>query len=156
MWDKIYDALELHHDAVLTGYDEHGFPFSIRCMPVVDRQNRRLNVDVPESSEIQPGKASILMHSHDENLWNLVQFLIRGTLVKTSEGHYFVPASINGSPHPAGGMDAIKSLRAIRRRGNSYLERHSIQRPTVPWDDIKQLQGRAQQWREQRNQGSES
>ncbi len=150
MWDEIYDALERHDDALLTGYDRDGFPFSVRCMPVVDRQNRRLNVDVPEASGIQPGKASILMHSHDEDLWNLVQFLIRGTLVRTSEGHYFVPASINGSPRPAGGMDAIRTLRGIRRRGNAYLKRHDIPRPKIPWGDVKQLQERAREWRVQR------
>jgi hypothetical protein len=151
MWDNILDALELHDTALLNGYDEHGFPFSIRCMPVADRRNRRLWIEIPNGSGIQPGRASILMHSHNEELWDLVQFLIRGTLVKTSEGHYFVPASVNGSPRPAGGMDAIRTLRGIRRRGNAYLEHRNIPRPQVPWDDVKQLQERAQEWREARD-----
>jgi hypothetical protein len=151
MWDEILDGLEAHDSAVLTGYDEQGFPFSVRCIPEADRRNRRLKVEIPRSAEIQPGKASILMHSHNEELWDLVQFLIRGTLVKTTEGHYFVPASTSGSPKKASGMDAIKSLRTIRRRGNAYLKHRDLGRPTIPWDDVHRLQQRADEWRKQRS-----
>jgi hypothetical protein len=149
MWDKILDALERHDDAVLTGYDEEGFPFSVRCAPSADWRNRRLLVDVPASSGIQPGRASILMHSHNEELWELVQFLVRGTLVKTKEGYYFVPAHVNGSPRPAAGLDPLRTMKAIRRRGNAYLNKRGIPRPEVPWNDIHRLQERARQRREE-------
>jgi hypothetical protein len=149
MWNEILDALERHDDAVLTGYDEEGFPFSVRCVPSADWRNRRLIVGVPASSGIQPGRASILMHSHNEELWDLVQFLIRGTLVKTKEGYYFVPANINGSPRPAAGLDPLRTMKRIRDRGNAYLNKRGIPRPKVPWDDIKRLQERARQRREE-------
>jgi hypothetical protein len=153
MWDEILDALEAHDSALLTGYDEHGFPFSVRCTPMADRKNRRLTIELPASADIQAGRASILMHSHNEELWDLVQFLIRGTLVKASQGHYFVPASTIGSPRKASGLEAIKTLRTVRRRGNAYLKHRNIDRPQVPWDDIHRLQGRAAEWRKQRNSG---
>jgi hypothetical protein len=151
MWDEILDGLEQHETALLTGFDEDGFPFSIRCQPTAERKNRRLLIDIPDSARIQPGKASVLMHSHNEELWDLIQFLIRGTLVKTDEGHYFVPASVSGSPRKAGALDAIKTLRAIRRRGNAYLNNRNLPRPEVPWDDIQRFQQRAAEWRENRN-----
>jgi hypothetical protein len=149
VWDEILDALELHDSALLTGYDEYGFPFSVRCMPIADRKTRRLNVEIPSSSGIQPGKASILMHSHNEELWDLAQFLIRGTLVKTAEGYYFVPASASGTPRPASGLDAFRTLRGIRNRGNAYLKNRRKDRPAIPWDDVARLQEQATRWREQ-------
>ncbi len=151
MWDEILDALEAHDSALLTGFDENGFPFSVRCMPMADRKNRRLTIELPRNADqIQPGKASLLMHSHNEDLWDLAQFLIRGTLVRTGDGHYFVPASTIGAPRPASGLDAIKTLRTIRHRGNAYLNHRNIERPSVPWDDIHRLQERAEEWRKQR------
>jgi hypothetical protein len=151
MWNEILDALEAHDNALLTGYDENGFPFSVRCLPMADRQNRRLDVEIPEEAGIQPGRASLLMHSHNEELWDLVQFLIRGTLVRGSEGHYFVPASISGTPTKPGGMDTIRNLRGMRSRANAYIKRRGIARPKVPWEDIQRLQERAEQWRKDRS-----
>ena len=155
MWDEILDALEAHDSALLTAYDADGFPFSVRCMPTADRQNRRLNVEIPSAAGIQPGRASILMHSHNEELWDLAQFLIRGTLVKGQNGHYFVPASVSGSPTPPGALAAIKTLRALRQRGNTYLKQRGINRPSVPWDDIDQLQKRAEEWRQERTRAQD-
>jgi hypothetical protein len=151
MWNEILDALEVHDNALLTGYDEEGFPFSVRTAPRADWRNRRLIVNVPAPSGIQPGRASLLMHSHNEELWEMAQFLIRGTLVKTKEGYYFVPAAVSGSPRPAAGLDAFRTLKSIRRRGNAYLEKREIPRPKVPWDDIHRLQERAQQHRSERS-----
>jgi hypothetical protein len=152
-WDEILDALEAHETALLTGYDEDGFPFSVRCMPIADRQHRRLNVELPSASGIRPGRASILMHSHNEELWDLAQFLIRGTLVKGSDGYYFVPASTSGSPQPPSGLDAFRTLRGIRNRGNAYLKNRRKGRPRIPWDEVNRLQERAEKWREQQARG---
>lgn len=46
------------------------------------RQDRRLDVEFREAIGIQPGKASLLMHSHNEEHWDLDQILIHGTLEK--------------------------------------------------------------------------
>jgi hypothetical protein len=149
MWDDIYQALETHDSAVLTAFDASGFPFSIRCKPVVDRANKRLLVELPNPTEIQPGKAGLLMHSHNDELWDLVQFLLRGTLVRGGDGWYFVPASAHGTPRVPGALDTMRQLRAMRGTADRYLKHRGLPRPEVPWDDIQRLHEEAADLRRQ-------
>jgi hypothetical protein len=153
VWDEILDALELHDSALLSGCDANGFPFNVRCVPTAETRTRRIALDIPDQAGIVPGKASLLMHSHDEELWNLAQFLVRGTLVRTAEGCYFVPASTSGSPRPSSMIEGMKNLWAMRKRANSYMRRRGIDRPKVPWDEVRTLQDRAEQWRKTRRAG---
>jgi hypothetical protein len=152
MWDEILRALERYDNAVLTGFDEDGFPFSVRCVPSAQPQEHRIGVEVPQQSGIQPGRASLLMHSHNEELWDLTSVLIRGTLVHSRSGWYLAPASVQGNPEVAGMVEQFKSLFRMRKTAGRYLERRNIDRPKVPWTDIQRLQREAAELRRQQRQ----
>ena len=83
MWAEITKHLYQFESAVLSGLDEEGYPFSVRCRPYPDTSGPEvLTVWLPPGTPIRPGPASLLCHSHDENLWNLKSFLVRGVLEK--------------------------------------------------------------------------
>lgn len=95
-----------------------------------------LRVSVSEALEIQPGPASILGHFHDEKLWGLKAFLVRGGLERDDRGWVFRP----GTLIPAGGTNplvAIRTMRQTRRAAKAYLAKRGLARPAIPWDKIK-------------------
>jgi hypothetical protein len=139
MWRDIASALRTYRSALLTAFDTTGFPFSIRCTPVCDQANHRLWITLPADTAILPGKASLLMHSHDEQLWNYREFLIRGTLIKEDGRWSFTPTSACGGPAMHGTLNCIRQLRAMRATAARYLKHRGLPRPSVPWDDIQRL-----------------
>ena len=155
MWNDILDALEAYDSAVLTGFDAREFPFSMRMLPQADRQQRRIYLDVPAQSRIQPGKASLLMHSHNEQLWDMTQFLIRGTLVHSHNGWYFVPQQAQGSVSAPKGLDILRSIRRMRRSAGSFLKREGLPRPKVDWKAINELFDEAMQARDDQQESTE-
>jgi len=92
MWAEITKHLYRFESAVLSGLDEAGYPFSVRCRPYPDASGAEvLTVWLPPDTPLRPGPASLLCHSHDENLWNLESFLVRGVLVRDAGGWSFHP-----------------------------------------------------------------
>ena len=91
MWDEIMKHLADFSSAVLTGVDQAGYPFSVRCKPEPDADEQVLRVQVPEYTNIQPGPAGLLCHKHDEQLWNLKSFILRGSLERGVNGWIFCP-----------------------------------------------------------------
>jgi hypothetical protein len=91
--------------------------------------------------KVQPGPASILGHFHDEKLWGLKAFLVRGVLERNDQGWAFRP----GTPIPAGGtspLAAIRTMRQTRRAAKVYLAKRGLARPAIPWDKIKAAKAR--------------
>ena len=83
MWAEIIRHLYEFESAVLSGLDEEGYPFSGRCRPYPDTSGAEvLKIWLPPGTPVRPGPSSLLCHSHDENLWNLKSFLVRGTLAR--------------------------------------------------------------------------
>ena len=78
MWDEIVGQLADFPTAVVTGVDDTGYPFSLRCKPEPDHSTQTLRLHLPEGTRIRVGPASLLCHRHDEQLWNLKSFLVRG------------------------------------------------------------------------------
>jgi hypothetical protein len=136
MWDDIKKNLHDFDSAVLTGVDAEGYPFSVRCRPYPDAAAEVLRVQLAAGTLIQPGPASLLCHKHDENLWNLKSFLVRGALSRDEGGWRFEPlrfipgAGIGGLPAMA--RFFIGSRRSARR----YLKKRGLARPRIPWDGI--------------------
>jgi hypothetical protein len=137
MWAEISRHLYQFESAVLSGLDEEGYPFSVRCRPYTDVSGAGvLTVWLPPGTPVQPGPASLLCHSHDENLWNLKSFLVRGDLVKDVGGWSFEPSRfIPGTG--IGGLPAmIRFLFNSRRNASRYLQERNLARPSIPWDEI--------------------
>ena len=126
-------------NAVLTGVDSAGYPFSVRCKPEPDAGAQVLRVQLPDGTGIQPGPAGLLYHRHDEWLWNLKSFVVRGTLELDDRGwilraQQFIPGAGVG-----GWLGKMQFLRMGRRNTKRYLERRGLPRPNIPWDEIEAL-----------------
>ena len=80
MWDELTGLLVKYESSVITGVDMNGYPVSLRCIPRVDVGAKVLRIDLQETLGIQPGPASLLCHKHDEWLFNLTSFGVRGVL----------------------------------------------------------------------------
>lgn len=136
MWDNIVKHLADFQSAVLSGTDSTGYPFSIRCEPKLDTDMQVLRVQVPEATGIQPGPAGLLCHKHDEWLWNLKSFVVRGALEMDSQGWIFRPRQFIPGAGIGGLIQMVKFLRSGRRTTKRYLEKRGLQRPSIPWDKI--------------------
>ncbi len=143
MWDEITKHLSDFQSAVLTGVDAEGYTFSARCQPRSDSETRTLRVQLPPGAPIQPGPASLLCHQHDENLWNLKSFLVRGVLVREAGGWSFEPRQfIPGAG--IGGLPAVaRFFMGSRRRAGRYLKKRDLSRPRIPWDEINAIKAEA-------------
>ncbi len=139
MWPEIVKHLTEFPSAVLTGVDGEGYPFSARCIPRPDSAQQTLRVQLPPGSPVQPGPASLLCHKHDEQLWHLKSFLVRGVLLQDGENwilrlSQFVPGM------GIGGLPALLRFAiSMRRIAKRYLESRGLTRPKIPWHEINRI-----------------
>jgi hypothetical protein len=139
MWDEIVKHLVDFSSAVLTGVDEAGYPFSIRCKPEPDVAEQVLHVQVPEYTNIQPGSAGLLCHKHDEQLWNLKNFMLRGSLESSVHGWIFRPQRFIPGAGIGGLLGMVRFLRSGRRIAKRYLDKRGLEHPVIPWDRVHAL-----------------
>ena len=146
MWAEVRRHLRGFSSPVLTGLDADGYPFSIRCSPEPDEAQQVLRVHLPGWVGIRQGPASLLCHGHNQLLWDLRSFMVRGTLERTGGETWlfrptrFVPGiGIGGPP----GM--VRFALAKRRAARRYLERRGLARPRIDWRQLKSLQLKARQ-----------
>ena len=137
MWAEITKHLYEFESAVLSGLDEEGYPFSVRCRPYPDTFGPDvLTVWLPPGTPIRPGPASLLCHSHDENLWNLKSFLVRGALKKDAGGWSFEPGQFIPGAGIGGRPAMVQFFISCRRKTSRYLKKRGLARPRIPWDEI--------------------
>jgi hypothetical protein len=137
MWAEITGHLYEFESAVLSGLDEAGYPFSVRCRPYPDASGTEaLKIWLPPGTPVRPGPASLLCHSHDENLWNLKSFLVRGALVKDAGGWSFEPCRFIPGMGIGGLPAMIRFFISSRRKASRYLKERNLARPSIPWDEI--------------------
>jgi hypothetical protein len=153
MWHDMVEHLADFSSAVLTGVDTAGYPFSIRCEPEIDASRKELRVQVPEYADIQPGPTGLLCHKHDEELWNLKSFIVRGKLERNPEGWRFHPQRFTPGAGIGGLMGMVKFLRSGRRTAKKYLDKRGLARPSIPWDKIQALWEEIKETRERANEG---
>ena len=138
MWDKASSAVRAYDSLVLTSTDAMGYPYSVRCQPRVLDSEQLLEIEVPAHTGIQPGPASLMGHKHDQNLWSLSSFLLRGTLERQGERWLFRPTQFTpGAPESQ--LDMMGFLFATRKTAANYLKRRNLPRPSVNWQEIKAL-----------------
>ena len=139
MWDDILKNLAKFPSAVLTGTDVEGYPFSVRCTPQIDPSKKLLRLESMEHLLIQAGKASLLCHSHNELLWDLKAFVVRGDLRQDEQGWVFQPAQFIPGGGVGSPLDQLKAMRRMRKSAKWYLEKRSLARPQVQWQGIKKI-----------------
>lgn len=146
MWADIRRHLRGFSSPILTGLDSDGYPFSIRCAPQLDEAQQALRVSLPASTRIRPGPASLLCHGHNQLLWNLRSFMVRGTLEPTGgETWLFRPSRFVPGLGVGGLAGMVRFAIAKRRTARRYLERRGLARPTIDWGQLKAVQARARQ-----------
>lgn len=134
MWAEIEKNLAAFESGVLNATDRQGYPYSVRCRPRQDRSAGVLRLDLPLGGDIQPGPASLLFHSHNEELWDLKVFLLRGTVEVAGGGRVFRPERpVTGT----GLRAAVRVLIGARKATTAYLKRRGLPRPRIPWDEIE-------------------
>ncbi len=149
MRDRIVRSLAAFPDAVLTGRDAGGFPFSLRCIPRPDPEQLLLQLDMPPWADILSGPASLLCHRHDEKLWQLKNFVILGRLEGRNQSWVFHPTRFIPGNGFGGLLGDIRLIFKARRTARRYLERRGLPRPEVPWSAIHDLQAEARRRRRQ-------
>jgi hypothetical protein len=135
-WRATVAHLDDFDSAVLTGQDTQGYPFSLRCHPLVDAGARMLRIQAPPGTPLQPGHAGLLCHKHDEWLWHQRSFLVRGALLPDREGWGFRPEEhIQGAGY-GGLLGLARFVARSRRNARAYLAARGLPRPRIPWDQI--------------------
>jgi hypothetical protein len=139
MWSDIVKQLGQFPNAVLTGKDRNGYPFSIRCTPQVDEDQQVLIVPPFSEEHIQEGPAGLLYHSHNEALWDLKSVQILGELRQTEGKWVFYPERFIAGAGLQGPLDQMRQLFKARADAQRYLEKRGLLRPKVRWDEIEAL-----------------
>jgi hypothetical protein len=151
VWDEIVEHLADFESAVLTGLDPEGYPYSVRCRP--DPASQVLRVQLPARVPIQSGPASLLCHRHDENLWNLKSFLVRGRLTREGEAWCFCPQRFVPAAGIGGPMGVLRFVIGSRGSAKRYLERRGLSRPRVPWKELNEIKARVRAEKDERRSG---
>ncbi|WP_427918241.1 pyridoxamine 5'-phosphate oxidase family protein [Streptomyces sp. cg40] len=123
--------------AVLAARDASGAPVLARTRPVPAGDG--FAVEVPADCAATEGPASLLVHRHDEQLNNMHNTLVRGTLKAADDGWLLIPVKVVEPMGTGRPTDAIRVLRDTRRATARYLERRGLTRPRVRWDEFKAL-----------------
>jgi len=122
MWTEIEKYLPLFESAVLSATDGEGYPYSVRCRPEQDRPAGTLRIDLAGGTNVQAGPASLLYHSHDEELWT----------------EKFIPSVGIGGP-----LGTVRMVLGVRKATAAYLNKRNLERPRIPWAEIADLKEEA-------------
>jgi Pyridoxamine 5'-phosphate oxidase len=124
---------------VLAAFDDTGRPTLLRVRPSADSSHQALLLDVPEDVDLRPGAASLLCHSHDDQLDSQNSFVVAGSLQQTGEGWTLSTDRFIPGPGTGGPLAVVKAVRDLRSTAARYLERRGLERPTVQWAAIDEL-----------------
>ena len=146
MWAEVRRHLGGFSSPVLTAVDRDGYPVSIRCAPELDEAEQVLRISLPEWTGIRPGPASLLCHGHNQLLWNLRSFMVRGIIEPAGgEAWLFRPTRFIPGIGLGGLLGMVRFALAKRRAAARYLQRRGLARPRIDWAQLKAVQARARQ-----------
>jgi hypothetical protein len=137
MWAEFVKQLATFQSAVLSGTDAEGYPCSVRCIPAPDHGAQTLRVAIGTDLQMRPGPASLLCHSHNDELWDLRSLNARGTMERDAQGWFLRPIAVipeMGADNP---IAIIRTIRHLRRTAANYFKQRNLPRPTVPWDKLE-------------------
>ncbi len=141
MWPEILKYCEPYESAVLTWVAEDGYPFSIRSKPEPEEAHKLIRLDLPPGLELKSGPASLLWHRHDDRLWKLNSFAVRGQLLEENKGWVIRPELFIPGVGIGGWRSYVRFLVNGRRTTRRYLERRGLPRPKFNWDEWDALMG---------------
>jgi hypothetical protein len=129
--------------AVLSWVDSTGYPFSLRCHPVVDEAKQVLSLDLPSYAPATSGPAGLLCHRHDERLFGLRSFLVRGSLEQRVDRWCFRPIRFVPGAGVSGIIGDLRFTRKAQAQAKRYLAVRGLPRPAIPWQVLLRLKAEA-------------
>lgn len=136
MIDDIRRHLAEYQSAVLTivGIDRR--PVSIRIVPSAAESHLDLG-ELPSWFNAAPGRAGLLCHRHDQNLWNQHSFIVGGDLVATDGGNWtLVPDRLVIGLGHGGLLGMLRMAAKARRRSIKYFQDRGQPVPIAPWEQL--------------------
>ncbi|GLW33585.1 pyridoxamine 5'-phosphate oxidase family protein [Actinoplanes regularis] len=133
------EVLARYRSVVLIAVDAEGAPMLVRTSVTAETDGYR--VEVPENAPVAEGPAGLLVHRHDDKLWNLHNANVRGVLVADEKGWLLRPSRLvePGQKHRASMLDPIRIGRECQATTRRYLARHNLARPSIPWDAYRRI-----------------
>ena len=139
MWSEAAKELAKFTEVVVTAVDPAGYPVSVRQKaPHYDPASGRFTVAWPPDLPVAEGPATVLCHSHDENLWNIKQMQINGRLERRVGRWVFASTEFRRPPRSQL-MAFWRLSQDMRRAGRRYLDRRGLETPTVNWKALQAL-----------------
>jgi len=126
------------NSAMLSGLDAGVRPYSVRCRPRVVA-GKAIHLDLPQELPIKPGPACLLFHRHDENLWHLLSFALRGDVSREEREWSFHPAQFVPGAGIGGLFSYLRFLVNGRRTTSRYLRKRGMTRPAIPWREWESI-----------------
>ncbi|MET0865356.1 MAG: pyridoxamine 5'-phosphate oxidase family protein [Nakamurella sp.] len=124
---------------VLAAFDDAGRPVLQRVVPDADISTTAMLLDVPDGVHLRPGPASLLCHSHDNELAAQNSFVVAGTLERRGDRWALTTERFIPGPGTGGPLAMVKAIQGMRRAAQRYLDRRGLPRPTVKWSAIDEL-----------------
>lgn len=124
--------LKKFSEGVVNAVDAEGRPFSVRQTLAWDATSGSMPVKIPDVLGPVAGKASLLCHFHDENLWNMRTAFVRGKLERRGDSWVFVGTKFDPP-------SMLKMMSGIKKNTKSYLQKRGLEWPKVNFDVISEL-----------------
>ena len=139
---KLAAELATYPSAVLTGRDQDGYPFSVRCHPQPDAATRSFLL-TGVAAPLTAGSASLLCHSHDDRLAKQRSVLARGGLARDGADWRFTPLQVipGISENP---LAIFRFFLHARGVAAGYIAKRNLARPVIPWAEIIRIKHEAQ------------
>jgi hypothetical protein len=140
MWPQLEHYLPEFPSAVLTAVDATGTPYSLRCHPALVPAEQVLHIALPAGVALQPGPACLLCHAHNERLWNLKSFAVRGVLERPAAGPWiFEPRHFIPGMGIGGWRSYVHFVRHGRAATREYFAKRGQPVPHVDWESVLAL-----------------
>ncbi|MFC4066916.1 pyridoxamine 5'-phosphate oxidase family protein [Actinoplanes subglobosus] len=136
------EVLDSFGSVVLTAVDPAGAPVLLRT--TVGAEPGGYRITVPDGVKLAAGPAGLLVHRHDDRLWNLYNANVRGELTADGDGWLLKPDRLvePGARSRPSALDQFRILRETKAATRRYLQRRGLPRPVIPWADYRAIRAR--------------
>jgi hypothetical protein len=133
MWRELGRLLARYPSAIVTFVGDDGYPISFRCRPRADDAARILVIDPPAGVRPRPGRAGLLCHRHNDELWKLRSFHAAGVLEARDGRWVLAPDRLTIGMGHGGPVAQLRMVRRGQRTAAAYLARRGWERPPIDW-----------------------